>query len=144
MGEGDRLGGGPSQGWDGGFGNLRGANEEGEAATGTDQCGGGGEDRFEVFDGAKGDYVEGGGGKRFGSGVLYIGVGQCKGAGDFAEEGGFLVVGFDQGEGELRGPEFDGEAGESGAGAEVGEREFLSPLRGLFISFGEPTACAVG
>jgi len=62
-----------------------------------------------------------GGGEGFGAGVLYIDVGQCKGAGDFAEEGGLLVVGLDEGEGDLRGPEFYGEAGESGAGADVGE-----------------------
>jgi hypothetical protein len=44
-----------------------------------------------------------------------------KGAGDFAEEGGFLVVRFDQREGDFGGPEFDGDAWESGAGTDVGE-----------------------
>jgi hypothetical protein len=96
------------------------ADEEGETAGGSQQGGGDGKDGLEAFDGAEGDYVEGFG-ERFGTGVLYIDVRQCKGAGDFAEEGGFLVVGFDQGEGDVWGPEFEGEAGESCAGAEVGD-----------------------
>ena len=76
---------------------------------------------FEAFDGAEGDYVESGSGKGFGARGLYIDVRQCKGAGDFAEEGGLLVIGFDQGQGDLGDPEFYGDAGESGAGAYVGE-----------------------
>jgi hypothetical protein len=69
---------------------------------------------------------------------LYIDVRQCKGAGHFAEEGRLLVIGFDQGEGDVRSPEFDGESGEAGAGTEVGEADggfviVLSTLRGLFI-----------
>jgi len=77
-----------------GVGSLAGAYEEGEAAGGGYQVGGGGEDGFEVFDGAEGDYVESSV-QGLGAGGLYIDVRQCKGAGDFAEEGGFLVVGFD-------------------------------------------------
>ena len=96
---------------------LGGADEEGEAAGRGDEGGGGGEDGFEAFDGAEGDHVVVDGGQGFGACVLYIDVRQCKGAGDFAEEGGFLVVGLDQGEGKVRSPELDGEAGESGAGA---------------------------
>jgi hypothetical protein len=75
----------------------------------------------EALDGAEGDYVECCGREGFGADILYIDVGQCKGAGDFAEEGGFFVAGFDEGEGDLRGPEFDGNAGETGARAQVGE-----------------------
>ena len=73
-----------------------------------------------MLDGAEGDYVEGLS-DGFGASVLYIDVRQCKSAGDFAEEGGFLVIGFDESEGEVGGPEFYRNAGESGAGAEVGE-----------------------
>ena len=76
--------------------------------------------RFEALDGAEGYEVECLVVKGFGAGVLYIDVCQCKGAGDFAEKGGLLVVGFDQGQGDVRGPEFDGDAGESSAGAQVG------------------------
>jgi hypothetical protein len=50
---------------------------------------------------------------------LYIDVRQCKGAGYFAEEGCFLVVGLDQGKGDAGGPEFHGESREAGAGAYV-------------------------
>jgi len=75
---------------------------------------------YEALDGAESYYVEGGGGKSFGAGILYIDVRQCKGAGDFAEEGCLFEVGFDQGEGDAGVPEFDGESGEAGAGAEVG------------------------
>jgi hypothetical protein len=71
-----------------------------------------------VFDGAEGDYVEGLG-DGFGAGVLYIDARQCKGADDFAQEGGFLVIGFDEGEGDVGGPEFYRDAGEAGAGAYV-------------------------
>src|SRR5579864_592548 len=74
-----------------------------------------------MLHGAEGDYVERGGGEKFGAGGLYIDVRQCKGAGDFAEEGGLLVIRFNQREGDAGGPELDGEAGESGAGADVGE-----------------------
>jgi len=103
---------------------LSGADQEGETTSGGQEGGGDREDGFKAFDGAEGDYVEGfcyG----FGAGVLYIDARQCKGSRDFAEEGGLLVVGLDQSEGDLRGPEFDGEAGESGAGAEVGEGDGL-------------------
>ena len=100
---------------------LGGADQQGKAAAGADQGGGGGKDRVEALDGAEGDQVEGGG-QGFGAGGLYIDVRQCKSAGDFAEEGGLFVVGLDQREREVRGPEFDGKAGESGAGAYVGYR----------------------
>jgi hypothetical protein len=98
---------------------LGGADQQDKAAAGGDQGGGGGKDRVEAFDGAEGNYGEGGG-QGFGAGGLYIDVRQCKRAGDFAEEGGLLVVGLDQGERELRSPELDGEAGETGARAYVG------------------------
>jgi len=74
-----------------------------------------------VLDCAQGDYLKGPGGDGFGAGGLYIDVCQCKDAGNFSEERGLLVVRFDQSERDLRAPEFDGDAGESGAGAYVGE-----------------------
>jgi hypothetical protein len=73
-----------------------------------------------VLNGAEGDYIKVLAGQGFGADVLYIDVRQCKSAGDFAEERRFLVIGLDQSEGDVRGPEFDGNARESGAGAEVG------------------------
>ena len=75
-----------------------------------------------MLDGAEGDDVVSRPGESFGAGCLYIDVRQCKGAGDFAEEGGLFVIGFDQGDRDMRSPELDGEAGESGAGADVCER----------------------
>jgi hypothetical protein len=100
---------------------LGGADQQGEAAGGGHQGRGGREDGFEAFDGAESDQVEGGRSQGFGAGVLYIDVGQCKGTGDFAQEGSFFVIGLDQGEGDLGSPDFYGQAGEAGAGAEVGE-----------------------
>jgi hypothetical protein len=58
--------------------------------------------------------------KLLGAAGEYIDVRQCKGAEDFAEERGLFLIGLDQGEADWRGPEFDGDAGESGAGTEVG------------------------
>ena len=82
-----------------------------------------GEDGFEVFHGSEGYYFGtgevGAGGQDFGSVGNYIDVGQCKCAGHFAEEGGFLVIRFDQRESDVRGPEFQGKGGESCAGADV-------------------------
>ena len=114
-------------------------DEEGQAASWGDEGRGGGEDGFEVLHGAQGDEVERGSGEGFGTGVLYIDVCQCKRAGDFAEEGGLLVVGLDQGQGDLRGPEFQREAGESSAGADVGDGVAAVSSRGagrLGVSIG--------
>ena len=59
------------------------------------------------------------GGHDFGTVGHYIDVGQCKCAGYFAEEGGLLVIRFDQREVDVRGPELQGKGGESRAGADV-------------------------
>jgi len=67
-----------------------------------------------VLDGAEGDYVEGLS-DGLGARVLYIDVRQCKSAGDFAQEGRFLVIGFDEGQGDVGGPKLDRNAGEAGA-----------------------------
>jgi hypothetical protein len=81
------------------------------------------EDGVEVFYGSEGYYFGtgeiGASGQDFGSVGDYIDVCQCKCAGCFAEEGGFLVIGFDQCQVDQRGPEFEGKGGESGAGADV-------------------------
>jgi hypothetical protein len=99
---------------------LRRANKQTQAAAGSYEAGGHAESVFEMLDGAESDYfVSLGDG--FGASVLYIDVRQCKGAHDFVEEGGFLVIGLDQGEGDTRGPEFDWNSRETGAGAEVGQ-----------------------
>ena len=108
-------------------------DQECEATTWSYQARCQGENRVEALDGAEGNYGEGLVGQGFRADILYIDVRQCKGADDLVEEGGFLVIGFDQGEGDLRGPKLDGDAGKSGAGAEVGESDFLSLLRSSFL-----------
>jgi hypothetical protein len=45
------------------LGELGGGDQEGEASGGGEERGGYGEDVGEAFDGAEGDYVEGGGGR---------------------------------------------------------------------------------
>src|SRR5208282_3326066 len=66
-----------------------------------------GEDGCEVLHGSEGYYVGareiGTGEQGFGSVGDYIDVGQCKCAGYFAEESGFLVIRFDEREVEERG-----------------------------------------
>ena len=97
-----------------------------------------GEDGFEVFYGSEGYYFGTGevgtGGQDFGSVGDYIDVGQCKCAGHFAEEDCFLVIGFDQRQVDVRGPEFQGEGGESGAGADV---EDVRGGGGVGVPFGK-------
>ena len=123
-GVGDGDGCGPGETWKdrAGLILLGGADQEGEAAGRGKERGGDRKNRFETFDGAKRYYVEGAAGHGLGAGVLYIYVRQCKGAGYFAEEGGFFVVGLDEGDGKLRRPELDGKAGEAGAGAHIRQR----------------------
>ena len=58
-------------------------------------------------------------GKGLGTFRTYIDVRQCKSAGDLAKEGHLLVVGLDQGQANSGRPDFDGKAGESGAGADI-------------------------
>ena len=94
---------------------LIGADEESQAAMRLQQGGSSGQDLFEAFHCAKRYQVEARGWKGFGAGRLYIDVRQYKGAGDFAQEGCLLVIGLDQREGDLRRPELDWNAGETGA-----------------------------
>ncbi len=108
-------------------------NQEGQAACRGDQRGGDWEDGIEALDGAKRDEMEGVAGQGwrarsfckqgFGAGCDYIDVGQCKGANDLAQEGGFLVVGLDQGEGEVWRPELEVKPRKSSARADVGDGE---------------------
>ena len=99
---------------------LGGADQEGDAASGGDEGGRNGERGFEALDGAERNHIEAIAREVLGALVLYIDVRQSKGSRDFAEESGLLMVGLDQGEREVRSPELDGQAGESGAGAYVG------------------------
>jgi hypothetical protein len=82
-----------------------------------------GEDGVEALYGSEGYDVgvgeAGAGGEDFGSVGDYIDVGQCKCAGHFAEEGGLLVIRFDQRQVDVRGPDLQRKGGESGAGADV-------------------------
>ena len=104
-------------------GELGRSYEEGEGSVGGQEGGGGGEDLFEAFDGAEGHEVGARevwlGGEGFGAGGDHIDVGKCKGAGHFAEEGGFPVIGFDEGEVEVGRPDFEREGGESGTGTDI-------------------------
>lgn len=102
-------------------GKLGGSDQEREAAFGSDQAAGDRQDGFEALDGAQRDHVESRRRERFGAGGEYIDVRQCKGAGNFAQECGLLVIGLDQGERERRPPQFDGDAGEAGARADVSQ-----------------------
>lgn len=82
-----------------------------------------GEDGFETFYGSEGYYFGvggvGAGGNSFSTVGNYIDVRQCKCSGYFAEEGGFLVIRFDQSQVEVGGPDLEGKSGEPGAGADV-------------------------
>jgi len=114
----------PGEVWEGGAceAKLSGADQQSQAASGDDQAGGDGECATESLDSAEDDDVERGvGGEGFGTAGEYIDVRQCKGTDKFTQEGGFLVVGLDQSERDVRGPELEGYAGEAGAGADVGD-----------------------
>ena len=52
---------------------------------------------------------------------MYIDICQYKRAGHFAEEGGFFLIRFNQGERDVRGPELDGESGPARTGAQVSD-----------------------
>ena len=104
-----------------GEGKLRARNEQGQARGGGQESEGGGEGFGEALDGAEGDEGGGGGGEGFGAGGEYIDSGQCKSADDLAEEGDFLVVGFDEGDAGLGRPKLHGESREAGAGTDVDE-----------------------
>jgi hypothetical protein len=104
-------------------------DQEGEASGGGYEGCGYWEGVGHALDGAEGYYAEAGWGEGFGADGLYIDIRQCKGAGYFAEEGRFLLIGLDKSQGDVRGPEFEGNAGETGSRAEVGHAD-RARLRG--------------
>jgi hypothetical protein len=80
-----------------GAGELGLADQEGQATFGGYQAGGDRERSVEVLYCAEGYCFGGWVWVGFGAGGEYIDLCQCKGSGELAEEGGFLLVGFDQG-----------------------------------------------
>lgn len=96
------------------------ANQQGQAASGSDEAGGSEQGLFEVLDRAHGDQGRSLG-ERFGADVEDGEAGEVEGASDFAQEGGFFAVALDEGELEAGRPVLDGQAGESGAAAEIEE-----------------------
>ncbi len=96
------------------------ADEERKATSGSDQAGGDGQDGVEVFYGAEGNDI-GSSREVLGAAGEYIDVRQCKDADDLAQEGGLLLVGFDECEPEVRCPDLYRQARKAGAGADVDE-----------------------
>jgi hypothetical protein len=81
------------------------------------------EDGVETFYRSEGYHLgsreAGAGSQGFDSIGNYIDVGQCKRARHFAEEGGLLVIRFDQRQVDVGSPELQGKGREPGAGADV-------------------------
>ena len=100
---------------------LGSADQERKATSWGDQPGRHWEYGFEAFDCTECHEPEESGLQGFGADGLYLDVRQLKDPDHFAQEGGFLVIGLDQADGDLRCPDFEGEARESGAGANVGD-----------------------
>jgi len=101
---------------------LGGADQQGEAARGSDQAGGDRKHDGEALYGTEGYELEAGLGREgLGTVGVYIDICQYKGAGHFAEEGGFFLIRFNQGERDVRGPELDGESGKACTGAQVSD-----------------------
>src|SRR5579863_4704793 len=98
------------------FSNLRGADEKREATGWSQESSGYGQNVGEAFDRAECNYIENLS-DGLGADVLYIDTCQSEGTGDFAEEGGFLVVGFDEGHAYIGSPKLYRDAGEAGTGA---------------------------
>lgn len=101
------------------MGRLGHADQEGEAAGRSQEAGGDWQDGVEALHGAEGDGLKPASGKGFGADVLYIDVRQCKRAGNLAKERRFFLIGLDEGKGDLRRPEFNRKARESGSGTKV-------------------------
>lgn len=99
-------------------GGVVGGGEDGEPAGWGEELDGGRDGFGHIVYGAEGDGVEFPG-QGFGAGCVYLGVAQVQSAEGFAEEGGFFVLGFGEGDGYLRMEDGDGEPGEAGAGAEI-------------------------
>ena len=101
------------------------ADEEGEVAGGSEEARSQRQDGFEVLDRSQRDQVGGRevgaqtGGEGLGALGHYIDVRQFKFAGHFAEEGGLLVVRFDERELDGRRPDLQGESWKAGTGTDV-------------------------
>src|ERR1700730_8906551 len=107
------------------------ADEDRQTAAGSYQSDGCRKDGLEAFDGAERDDIC----VDFGPGCLrvfrarfaevvggpgeYIDIGQCKTADNLAQKSGLLLSRLDQGEVDVRSPDLDGKAGESGARSNV-------------------------
>lgn len=98
--------------------NLAGANQQRETAGGGDEAGGCGQGSFELLDGAHGDQI-GGGGEVLGAIGKDVDIREAERAHEFAQEGSFLVLRFDEGEAQAREVDLHGKPGEAGAGADV-------------------------
>ena len=91
--------------------------EDGELTGGVEALDGGGDGGGHVVDGSEGDAVElll----ELFGAGGVDLGF-EIHRSDGFAEEGGFLVLGFSECYVDLGADEGDGDAGKAGAGAEI-------------------------
>lgn len=95
--------------------------EEGEEALGFEEADGDGEGFRHLVYGAESDCGEAGG-EGFGAFGVDADVGKVEGAGGFAEEGCFFVLGFGEGDGDLRAEDGDGKAGEACAGTQIEKR----------------------
>lgn len=94
-------------------------SERGEPAGGSDEPGSEGDSVLHVIDGAEGDAVEALG-EGFGAGGVDAGM-EAEGADGYLKEGGFLRLGFSEGDGERGAADGDGDARQAGSGAEVEE-----------------------
>ena len=123
--------------------------EDGQRASGTNPGRCSGERGGHVVYGAEGDDVEGAGfGHGFDPGGPDFGL-EAQGPNDLAEEGGFFVLGFGEGDLQVWEEKLDGEAGEAGSAAEVqqgcgrgrwGAVKRLSPKWRRTISWGSRMA----
>src|SRR5579864_2712681 len=111
----------PAKGWQerSGLGKLGGTDQQGERSTGRKQSGSERKGMGKALDGAHGYEMGTGAGVSLGATGEYIDIHQSISSDDFFEEGGFLVLRFDERELERRGPDLEGQGGESSAGAEV-------------------------
>jgi len=100
-------------------------DKKGQTALWRDEVCGSGKNTGEALDCAESDDLEQAPRQSLGADSLYIDVRQCKSAADFAKEGRLLVIGFEQRQGNVRSPKFDGKSRESGAGANVGNGKSL-------------------
>jgi len=98
---------------------LRGTDEDGQAASGGEEAEGQRKSPVELFDSAEGHNVGDPVGDNFGAFGDYIDVRQCKCADDFAEKSCLPVIGFDESQLNLGRPDFYGKTGKTGTGAEV-------------------------